>query len=195
VSTPTRLILATGTTDRAPIVPGATLPGVITARALQILLNVHGVRPGRRFAVLGDDRADELVSDIESAGGEILRRVRSAELGDTAIDGEGGVRGITCAGERTEVDIVVVALGTLPDTQIAGMLGCPFHSDGAWPPTPRRADDGSLGVPGVFACGSSADVGSIEAAILDGARVGRGRADESADTAFAVGLAGGGVTA
>lgn len=192
VATPSRLILATGTTDRAPIVPGATLPGVMTARALQILLRVHRVRPGQRFAVLGDERADELMADIEAAGGQVVRQVPASELGATMIDGEDGVRGITVAGVPTEADIVVTALGTMPDTQIAGMLGCAARADGAWPPAPRRADDGSLRVPGVFACGSSAGAGSIEASILDGARVGRGQADEAADAAFAARLIGGG---
>lgn len=191
VSTPARLILATGTTDRASIVPGATFPGVMTARALQILIHVHRVRPGRRFAVVGDDRVDELMADIGSAGSEVVRHVSTSELGATAIDGPEGVRGITVGGERTEVDIVVTPLGTYPDAQIAGMLGCPFHSDGAWPPGPLRADDGSLRVTGVFACGSSAGVGAIEEAIFDGARVGRGQADDAADAALIAVLVGG----
>ena len=190
VLTPGRLVLATGTTDRAAIVAGATLPGVMTARALQILLNLHGVRPGQRFAILGDDRVDEMVSDIEAAGGQVVCQVPASELGTTAIDGEDAVRGLTVGGERNEVDIIVIALGTLPDTQIAGMLGCQFHSDGAWPPGPRRADDGSLGVTGVFACGSSAGAGSIETAILDGARVGRGQADDAADAVLIAALVG-----
>lgn len=192
VATPARLILATGTTDRAAIVAGATYPGVLTARAVQILINLHRVRPGQRFAVLGDDRVDELMADIEAAGGQVVRQVPASELGATVIDGEDGVRGITVGGVPTEVDIVVTALDTMPDTQIAGMLGCAARSHGAWPPVPRRADDGSLRVPGVFTCGSSAGAGSIEASILDGARVGRGRADEAADADFAAGLIGGG---
>lgn len=190
VSTPARLILATGTTDRASIVPGATLPGVMTARALQILLNLHGVRPGRRFALLGDDRADELVADIAVAGGEVVSRISTTELDTITIDGRDGVRGITVGRERSDVDIVVTSLGTLPDTQIAGMLGSAFHTEGAWPPILRRGADGSLGVPGVFGCGSSAGAGSIEASILDGARVGRGWTDDAADAALVARLVG-----
>src|SRR3712207_111168 len=47
------LVLATGSTDLALPFPGATLPGVFTARALLILLNRFRVLPGSRVAVLG----------------------------------------------------------------------------------------------------------------------------------------------
>ena len=190
VVTPDRLILATGTTDRAAIVPGATYPGVLTGRALQILLNVHRVRPGRRFAILGDDRVDELTSDIEAAGGDVVRVVSPSDLKSVVIHGEDGVRTISEGDARIDVDIVVTALGTSPDTQLAGMLGCELASGGAWPPRPRRAEDGSLGLPGVFACGTVAGSASIEAAIRDGAHVGRGRRAEADADALIASLAG-----
>lgn len=183
IVTPAKVILATGTTDRAAVVPGATLPGVLTARALQILLNCHGVRPGRRFGLLGEDRADELRGDIEAAGGVVARVVAASALGSVIIHGEEGVVGLSVGEERIDLDIVVTALGTLPDTQIAGMIGCDVASDGSWPPRPRRAEDGALSLPGVFTCGTSAGAGAIGAAILDGFRVGRGGADDEAEQA------------
>jgi thioredoxin reductase len=179
VVTAARLILATGTSDRAAIAPGATLPGVLTARAHQILLNVHGVRPGQRVVILGDDRAGELTTDVEAAGGKVVRRVDASELGSVAIHGDDGVRGLSAGGERFDVDIVVVALGSSPDTQLAGMLGCQFTSDRSWPPRLRRLDGGALSVPGVYACGTSAGSDSVESAILDGARVGRDHNDDA----------------
>ena len=188
VVTAGRLILATGTTDRATIVPGATLPGVLTARALQILLNVHGVRPGRRAAILGDDRADELAADIEGAGGEVVRRVDMSELASVVIHGDDGVRGLSVGGSRFDVDIVVVALGILPDTQLAGMLGCELTWEGQWPPRPRRVGGGALSVSGVYACGTSAGSSSVESAILDGVRVGGERSDDAEGRAFIASL-------
>jgi len=193
VLTPTRLILATGTTDRAPIVPGATCPGVLTARALQILLNVHGVRPGYGFAILGDERVTELTADIEAAGGIVTRIISDSALGSVAIYGEDGVRGISVGDERIDSDVVVTALGTLPDSQLAGMLGCEFASNGMWPPRLRRTDDSAVGVPGVSACGTSAGADSIDEAILDGARVGRGYVDDERDRALIATLSGQGV--
>lgn len=123
VVTPSRLVLATGTTDRVAIVPGATLPGVMTARAIQLLLNVHQVRPGRRFAILGDDRVDELTDDIAAAEGVVARAVPTADLGSVVIHGQDAVQGISVGNVRTDVDVVVFALGTSPDMQLARMVG------------------------------------------------------------------------
>ncbi|MDX7950814.1 FAD-dependent oxidoreductase [Lichenihabitans sp. Uapishka_5] len=51
---PRRLIVATGAYEPAPLFPGWTLPGVITAGALQTLLRSDGVVPGARIAVAGN---------------------------------------------------------------------------------------------------------------------------------------------
>lgn len=48
-----RLVLATGAAERPAVVPGWTLPGVMTVGAAQVLANVHRVRPGRRAVVVG----------------------------------------------------------------------------------------------------------------------------------------------
>ena len=165
VLTPDRLVLATGTTDRAAIVPGATLPGVLTARALQILLHIHGVRPGRRFAILGDDRAHELIDDIAAAGGEVVRVVPPTEVVAVVVHGQDGVQGISVRDERTSVDVVVVAIGTLPDTQLARMNG-----DQA---SPRVALCGSAAWQADPVGGAATVPTTFEAAMDDGERAGR----------------------
>src|SRR5215213_796641 len=50
---PDCLIVATGSTDLPYPFAGGTYPGVFSARGLQILLNLHRVRPGRQFAIIG----------------------------------------------------------------------------------------------------------------------------------------------
>ena len=47
------IIIATGSTDRPWPFAGGSLPGVFSARAIQILLHCHRVRPGDRFAIIG----------------------------------------------------------------------------------------------------------------------------------------------
>jgi glycine/D-amino acid oxidase-like deaminating enzyme len=47
------LILATGAYERPPLVPGWTLPGVMTVGAAQGLVRSHGVAPGRRVVIAG----------------------------------------------------------------------------------------------------------------------------------------------
>ncbi|MGH2562373.1 MAG: FAD-dependent oxidoreductase, partial [Thermomicrobiales bacterium] len=73
-----RVILATGSTDRPQPFAGGTLPGVFSARAVQILLNVHRVLPGRHFVVVGDSvEAAEVAEDIIQAGGVVVARVET----------------------------------------------------------------------------------------------------------------------
>jgi len=49
------LLIATGATQNPMILPGWTLPGVITAGAAQTMINVHRVLPGRKALVIGLD--------------------------------------------------------------------------------------------------------------------------------------------
>jgi glycine/D-amino acid oxidase-like deaminating enzyme len=50
---PRRLIIATGAYDRPVVVPGWTLPGVMTAGATQTLLRSNGLSPGQRVVIAG----------------------------------------------------------------------------------------------------------------------------------------------
>jgi len=50
---PRRLILATGASEKTLALPGSDIPGVYGAGAVQTLMNVHGVRPGRRVLMVG----------------------------------------------------------------------------------------------------------------------------------------------
>ncbi|MFO7941889.1 MAG: FAD-dependent oxidoreductase [Bacillota bacterium] len=50
---PRRLVLATGAYEKNLAFPGSDLPGVCGAGGVQTLMNVHGVRPGRRVLMVG----------------------------------------------------------------------------------------------------------------------------------------------
>jgi thioredoxin reductase len=47
------LVLATGAYERPPMLPGWTLPGVMTVGAAQTLIRSHGTAPGRRIVIAG----------------------------------------------------------------------------------------------------------------------------------------------
>ena len=146
------LVLATGTTDRETHIPGATLPGVLTERAVRILVNFHGVLPGARYAVIGDQESrTSRISDE-------LRRddVQVSVFGPADVIEIGGIAGVQHVTTRNlkqhPLDIVVLALGERPDTQLAGMLeiGSTFSTNkDAWMlPSANPA-------PGVYAVGGS----------------------------------------
>ena len=134
--------MAAGTTDLPMVAPGATLPGVMTSRAIRILINRHGVIPGRRIAIVGNGvDAARLGSELTAAGcgcPDLLRRSVEAILGDGGVQSIRGRDGATMA-----IDIVVVARGEVPDLQLAGMLELPRVFDpalaaGGFGPTENR---------------------------------------------------------
>ncbi len=92
---PDCLIVATGSTDLPYPFAGATYPGVFSARGVQILLNLHRVRPGRRFAIIGGGAdAEELAVDVMLAGGEVVWS-GFAPAPFLIADGMDGVQGLT----------------------------------------------------------------------------------------------------
>jgi NADPH-dependent 2,4-dienoyl-CoA reductase/sulfur reductase-like enzyme/Pyruvate/2-oxoacid:ferredoxin oxidoreductase delta subunit len=57
-----RFIFAAGAAERPLAFPGNDLPGIYGAGAVQTLMNVHGVRPGRRVLMVGSGNIGLIVS-------------------------------------------------------------------------------------------------------------------------------------
>jgi sarcosine oxidase subunit alpha len=167
--TPDALIVATGSTDLPFPFPGATLPGVFSARALQILMHRHRVRPGKRFVILGGgDLAEELEIDILLADGEVVWRGMAPAHLLRAV-GTRGVEGFVAGEASHEADVVVVAVGRQPDAALTTMAGIEQGFStllGGWTP---RVDD-SMHCPNsrVFVAGDAAGAGDVYAALLEG---------------------------
>ena len=56
------VVLACGALERAVAFPGWTLPGVMGTGAVQTMINVHRVRPGRRFLIVGSGNVGLIVA-------------------------------------------------------------------------------------------------------------------------------------
>jgi thioredoxin reductase len=68
-----RVILATGAMENALAFPGWTLAGVMGAGAIQTLMNVHRVLPGRRVLMVGSGNVGLIVSyQLLQAGAEVV---------------------------------------------------------------------------------------------------------------------------
>lgn len=162
-----RLVIATGSTDRAIQAPGCTLPGVMTARAVRILAERHGVVPGKHFAIVGGGRdADRLTNDIVRWGASVEVVVKQSSL--RRIVGQTHVRAIETIDGVTDVDIVAIAVGELPDIQLPGMLGleCTYDpSCNGWRPRPQAATDNVIVVGG--AAVGSAELSGVLRATID----------------------------
>lgn len=168
VVTPHVLVVASGSTDLPYPFPGATLPGVFSARGLQILLNQWRVLPGQRFAVIGpQSEADGVAVDIALAGGEVVvQGVAPSHL--LSASGADGVRELRIGDDRYEVDCVVVAMGRQPDAAIATMAGAELGFDPQLGGLVPLLSEHLEAAQGVFVAGDAAGVGSVSAALAEG---------------------------
>lgn len=67
-----RIILATGAMEKAICFPGWTLPGVMGAGAVQTMMNIHGVLPGKKALMVGSGNVGVIVAyQIIQAKGEV----------------------------------------------------------------------------------------------------------------------------
>ena len=166
---PDALIVATGSTDLPYPFAGATFPGVFSARGLRVLLNLHRVRPGFRFAIIGGgEDAEELAADVTLAGGEVVwSGIAPAPF--LRAHGAVGVRELVVGQDRYRVDVIAIAVGRQADPALATTVGVPLafaaELGGFVPVVDERMQ--SL-VPGLFLAGDAAGVGSVTSAIAEG---------------------------
>jgi threonine dehydrogenase-like Zn-dependent dehydrogenase len=163
------LIVATGSTDLPYPFAGATFPGVFSARGLQILLNVHRVRPGRRFAIIGGGcEAEELALDIVMAGGQVVWS-GIAPPPFLRAHGRDGVRGLAVGQDHHAVDIIAIAVGRQPDSALATMAGTPLAFSAELGGLIPLVDDRLRSLSeGLFVSGEAAGVGGVATVIAEG---------------------------
>ncbi len=164
-----RIILANGSIDRSLPFPGGSLPGVFTARAVQILLNTQFVLPGHRFAVIADaPEAVELIHEIEMAGGEVVAILPASDQ-ELVAAGATGIEHIAGTGIGADVDVVVVAAGRMADSGLALMAECAAgYSPQFGGFVPKVDALLQTSVAGLFVCGDCAGPCSAEVALIEG---------------------------
>lgn len=73
------IIIATGAAENMVTFPGWTLPGVIGAGAAQTMMNLHGIKPGKKILMLGSGNVGLVVSfQLLQAGCEVVALVDAA---------------------------------------------------------------------------------------------------------------------
>ena len=73
-----KVIAAAGASENAVAFPGSALPGVMGAGAIQTMINVHRVLPGKRFVMLGSGNVGLIVCyQLLQAGAEVLAIVEA----------------------------------------------------------------------------------------------------------------------
>ena len=163
------VIVASGSTDIALPFPGWTLPGVLTARAVQIFMHVHRVLPGTNWAILGDTpESEELVTDLENAGASIVSRLGS-EVDSIRASGTNRLSYVEMGEEVIEVDGLALALGRQPDAELAqqAMADMRFSIElGGF--VPVTDESGQTSLPNLFVIGDAAGIGTIPELVAEG---------------------------
>lgn len=169
------LVLATGTRDFVPSFTGWDLPGVFGVKGGLALLDSYQCYEGKRTLVLGTSpiavrfaeralaRGVRIVGMVEPSDRVQAGPAAAAHLAALGIAvqfgavieaalGKSGVaraRIVSLAGGAVEVacDTICMAIGTLPNIELAAAMGCALHFDtglGAWVPQVDAAGATSL---------------------------------------------------
>ncbi|MGH2549706.1 MAG: hypothetical protein ACRDHN_09965, partial [Thermomicrobiales bacterium] len=157
-----RVLLATGSTEKALSFPGSDLPGVMTGRGLLRLLNEYRVWPGgRRIAVLGRSLdAEKIAMAITQSDGDLVHWVENVDVDLEAIAQDGVVSALRVDGDFYPVDVIAISCGEQPDVSLAAMIECELgYSAKLGGFAPLRTGRMETSIPGLFVCGSAAGVG------------------------------------
>jgi len=198
------ICLATGASENALAFPGWTLPGVMGAGAIQTLINVERVLPGKRVLMVGSGNVGLIVSyQLLQAGAQVvavvealprvggygvhagkLRRNGVPILTSTTIREARGKdrvekattvvlderwRQVPGTEREYDVDVICLALGLTPLSELAWMAGCQF----AYIPqlgghVPIHDEDMQTTVPGIYVAGDLAGIEEASTAMEEG---------------------------
>lgn len=137
---PQRLIVATGASERFLAFPNNDLPGICGAGAVQTLMNVHGVVPGRRVLMVGAGNIGLIVSyQLLQAGVEVA----------AVVEGTPGIGGYWVhASKIRRMGVPILTSHTVKhaygDQVLRGVVV--QEVDAAWQPLPGTEKDFAVDV-------------------------------------------------
>ncbi len=147
------IVFATGAHDGVLVAPGNDLPGVMSARALMMLLS-RGIEPTGDVVVVGHGRWADLVS--ARLGKRIAARLAEADVEE--IRGRTAVKSVrTKAGGGVEACVVAVALPGAPAFELAAQAGCIVAQTSSG--FAVQVDANGLAGPGLWAVGECTGAG------------------------------------
>lgn len=193
---PHATVIATGGYAAQASFANNDLPGIMSASGASALLHGNGVRPGRRAVVYGaGTQGCHVALDLMDAGIDVAAIVEPNNRAPAAPDmlaslesagmtprtethivkahGWGKVRGVTVEGPagrtRLRTDLIVTALGQKTAPEAFQAMGCTLRylaeAGGA---VPVLDDTLQTSVPGLFAAGDAAGIGSLATARASG---------------------------
>ena len=199
-----RILLATGAMENSLPFPGWTLPGVMGAGAVQTLMNIQRVLPGKRAVMVGAGNVGLIVSyHLLQAGARVLKVVEAKpEIGGWGVHAskiarfgvpietsmtikraEGKERvekavlvkmdenwkEIPGSEEIYDVDMICLAVGLGPMTDLAWIAGCRFYyAEEIGGYIPVHDEFMETTIKGIYVAGDSAGIEEASIAIEEG---------------------------
>jgi sarcosine oxidase subunit alpha len=174
-----RILYATGGADQNVPFLDNDRPGVLSARACGRLAFLHGVRPGRRVAIVGNGPlGDCLAAGLAAAGVEVERIAEPDERPFAAVGG-GDLRALDVLDRaerkrRVDADIIASAAIPAPASELPRQHGARVDFDEGGGGFAVQIDEVfRTSVPRVYACGDVAGYRGPMAAAEAGAAAGR----------------------
>jgi thioredoxin reductase len=191
---PQATIVATGASEKSVAFPGWTLPG--------ILVNVHGVLPGKRVLMAGSGNVGLIVSyQLLQAGADVVGIIDVADrVGGyevhydrvmregipvylrhriLAAEGGNGVEAVIVEGmsegkvKRFQADSLCLALGLTPLSELAAMRGCRMvYQEELGGFLPWHDEEMKTDQQGVYVAGDTAGVEEASVAMEEGRMAG-----------------------
>ncbi|HSK16217.1 MAG TPA: 2Fe-2S iron-sulfur cluster-binding protein [Gaiellaceae bacterium] len=129
------VVVAAGAVEQPLVFPGNDLVGVVLPSAVRRLVGRWSLKPGDRAVVVGgDDRALEVVGELEGAGTEIAAVVDLRERRPRTLQANGArgrVRSIGIDGDTVDCDLLVASGARQPAYALLAHAGARAEYDAA----------------------------------------------------------------
>jgi sarcosine oxidase subunit alpha len=142
-----RVVVATGAYEAPLLFPNNDLVGVMLSTAVQRLIRLHGIVPGKVAVIIArSPMGDAVVADLREVGVQVAATV-APESVVTAL-GNKSVKGLETRDARFSCDLLVVCGHRIPDAGLLSQAGARLQWDGkkgAFIPMDFPANTSALG--------------------------------------------------
>ncbi len=117
-----RVVVATGAYEAPLTFEHNDLAGVMLSTAVERLIHLHGIAPGKRAVIVGEGwRTSEVAAVLRGAGVEVAATVSLQSV--VAAQGSGQVTGIRVQDRRISCDLIVMCGHRVPDAGLITQAG------------------------------------------------------------------------
>ena len=141
------MVVATGAYESPLLFPNNDLVGIMLSTAVQRLIRLHGIVPGKVAVIIGrSPMGDGVAADLREVGVQVAATVAPESV--VSALGKESVKGIQTRDARYSCDLVVICGHRIPDAGLLNQAGAHLQWDGkkgAFIPTDFPANISAVG--------------------------------------------------